>query len=286
MKELLLLSGKGGTGKTSITGSFSALSGDSVLVDCDVDAADLHLIVHCRKGPENEFVGSRKAVIESSRCSACGKCISACRFEAISGYVVDETSCEGCGLCVRVCPENAIEMVDSISGHWFQSDTPYGPLIHARLVAGEGNSGRLVAVLRERARQVAETTAKDMVILDGPPGMGCPVMASMAGVSLVLLVIEPTVSGFHDFRRILKVCEPFGVNTAACINRFDLDEAVSRQIESRCRKKGVPVLGRIPIDHDVTRAMVQGMPVVEYSNGPAAREIQCMWQRIQEAFTA
>ncbi|HHV79018.1 MAG TPA: 4Fe-4S binding protein [Firmicutes bacterium] len=282
MKELLLLSGKGGTGKTSVAGSFATLAKNAVLVDCDVDAADLHLITHCKIGTENEFRASRKAFIDQSRCSDCGRCAAACRFEAIRARTVDKISCEGCGLCARVCPEDAIKMVEVVSGYWYQSDTPYGPLIHARLLAGEGNSGKLVSLLRERAREVAEATGRDMILLDGPPGIGCPVMASAAGVSMVLIVIEPTVSGFNDFRRVLEVCRHFGVKTAACINKVDLDEKISEQIERRCEKEGIRVLGRIPIDHDVTRAMVQKMTVVEYSDGPAAKEIQSMWKRIQE----
>ncbi|MGE5542341.1 MAG: ATP-binding protein, partial [Bacillota bacterium] len=259
MRELLVLSGKGGTGKTSIMASFAALCGDAVLVDCDVDAANLHLVVHCEKGAANEFIASRKAEIDTSRCSGCGKCGAACRFQAVDGYTVDRMSCEGCGLCVRVCPEGAIKMVDCVSGHWFHSMTPYGPLMHARLLAGEGNSGKLVSALRDRARQVAESAGKGMIILDGPPGIGCPVLASMAGVSLVVLVTEPTVSGLHDFGRILKVCKDFNVRTVACINRFDLDEGISKKIEARCCKKGTPVVGRVPVDRDVIEAIVHGM---------------------------
>lgn len=283
--ELLTLSGKGGTGKTSIMASLAALCGRAVLVDCDVDAANLHLVVHCERGPANDFISSKKAVIDDSRCSKCGKCVSSCRFEAIREYAVHEASCEGCGLCARLCPEHAIQMVETVSGQWFKSRTPYGPFIHGRLRAGEGNSGRLVTALRETAREVAVSSGTDAIMLDGPPGIGCPVLASMTGVSLVLLVTEPTISALHDLNRIIKVCEQFKVRAVACINKFDLDESISSRIENRCHKKGIPLIGRIPVDHDVTRAMIEGMPVVEYSNGPAAEAIRSLWREIQEALT-
>ncbi|HEY50974.1 MAG TPA: 4Fe-4S binding protein [Dehalococcoidia bacterium] len=277
MKELVVLSGKGGTGKTSIVGSFAALAKGKVLADCDVDAADLHLLLSPSVKQESEFWSGRVAVIDEEKCTQCGLCQELCRFKAITDFKVDPISCEGCGYCYHACPVEAITMKESMSGHWFISDTRYGPLVHARLGIAQENSGKLVAVVRQQAKQIAEEKSLDYIISDGPPGIGCPVVSSLSGADLALLVTEPTLSGMHDLERVLGVCRHFGVPALVCINKYDLNEENTRQIESNCLSQGVKVEGRIPFDNVVTRSIVQGVPVVDYSDGRVTREIKRMW---------
>ncbi len=283
MKQITVISGKGGTGKTSITGSFAALSGGAVLADCDVDAADLGLLLGPTVKETHDFRASKKAIIHKSRCSRCGTCVEVCRSEAINDFVVDRFSCEGCGVCYYACPEEAITMEEVLSGRWFLSDTPYGSLVHARLEPGEENSGKLVTIVRNKARQIAEDESKEYLIIDGPPGIGCPVIASLAGVSSALVVTEPTLSGIHDMDRVLGVCEHFGVPALVCINRYDISEENCRAIEKQCDKRGVRVATRIPYDPVVTEAMVRRLPVVEYSNGEVSERIRALWEQVQEA---
>ena len=280
MKELVVLSGKGGTGKTSIVGSLAALVRSKVLADCDVDAADLHLILKPVVQENHEFWSGEVAVIDEEKCTQCGLCQDVCRFDAISDFKVDFISCEGCGFCSHICPVEAITMKESLSGHWFISDTKYGPLIHARLGIAQENSGKLVAVVRQQAKQIAEKHGLDYIISDGPPGIGCPVISSLSGASLALLVTEPTLSGIHDLERVLGVCHHFGVQALVCINKYDINEDNTHQIESYCFNQGVEVAARISFDNVVTEAIVQGFPVVEYSQGKVTHEIESLWQRI------
>jgi len=280
MKELVVLSGKGGTGKTSIVGSLAALVRSKVLADCDVDAADLHLILKPVVQENHEFWSGEVAVIDEEKCTQCGLCQDVCRFDAISDFKVDSISCEGCGFCSHICPVEAITMKESLSGHWFISDTKYGPLIHARLGIAQENSGKLVAVVRQQAKQIAEKHGLDYIISDGPPGIGCPVISSLSGASLALLVTEPTLSGIHDLERVLGVCYHFGVQALVCINKYDINEDNTHQIESYCFNQGVEVASRISFDNVVTDAIVQGFPVVEYSQGKVTHEIESLWQRI------
>jgi len=281
--EITVISGKGGTGKTSIAGSFAALAaGRAVFADCDVDAANLHLLMSPEAREEHEFSASRKARIDAGECSRCGVCVDACRFDAIQDFRVDSLSCEGCGLCYHLCPERAVSMDEVVSGHWFISDTPYGTLVHARLGVAEENSGKLVTLVRKKAKEIANAEGRGWVITDGPPGIGCPVIASLAGASVALLVTEPTLSGMHDLERVLQVARHFDVPALVCINAFDLDVDNSRSIEERCRSDGVEVAGRIPLDRTVTDAMVAGCPVVEYDrNAPASRAILTLWERVR-----
>jgi len=283
MKEIVVLSGKGGTGKTSVVGALAALAERKVLADCDVDAADLHLLLSPLERVRNEFWSGQVACIDPDRCNECGLCQELCRFHAIRDFQVEEVSCEGCGLCHHVCPTEAITMKENMAGHWFISDTRYGPLVHARLGIAQENSGKLVAVVRQQAKKVAEEQALDYIISDGPPGIGCPVISSLSGAALALLVTEPTLSGMHDLERVLGVCRHFGVPAAVCINKYDLNEENSRQIESQCLSQGVKVIGRIPFDNAVTASIVQGVPVVEYSTGRITREIVRMWQHLSTA---
>jgi MinD superfamily P-loop ATPase len=280
MKELVVLSGKGGTGKTSLVGSLAALAQDKVLADCDVDAADLHLLLGPVVRQKHQFWSGQVAVIDQDKCTQCGLCPELCRFEAIKDFKVDPVSCEGCGFCHRVCPAEAITMEENLSGHWFISDTKYGPLVHARLGIAQENSGKLVALVRQQAREMAEKNGAAFIISDGPPGIGCPVISSLSGAHLALLVTEPTLSGIHDLERVLGVCRHFGVPALVCINKYDINEDNSRRIKDYCLKQKVELASRIPFDNVVTEAMVKGSPVVEYNDGPVSREIKSLWQNI------
>jgi len=280
MKEVVVLSGKGGTGKTTIVGSLAALAERKVLADCDVDAADLHLLLSPSERQKSEFWSGQVAYIDEDTCTQCGLCQELCRFNAIKDFRVDPVSCEGCGFCSHICPVEAITMKESMSGYWFISDTRYGPLVHARLGIAQENSGKLVAVVRQQAKKIAEERNLEYIISDGPPGIGCPVISSLSGASLALLVTEPTLSGMHDLERVLGVCRHFGVPALVCINKHDLNEENTQQIESQCLSQGIEIAGRIPFDNVVTQSIVQGVPVVEYSDGRVTQEIERMWRTL------
>jgi MinD superfamily P-loop ATPase len=280
MKEVVVLSGKGGTGKTSIVGSFAALAKNKVLVDCDVDAADLHLLLQPIVKEKHEFWSGQVAFIDEQRCNQCGLCRELCRFNVIKDFEVDTISCEGCGFCSWVCPAEAIIMMESMAGHWFISDSKYGTLVHARLGIAQENSGKLVALVRQQARHTAEKEGANYIISDGPPGIGCPVISSLSGADLALLITEPTLSGMHDMERVLGVCYHFGVNPQVCINKYDINEDNTRQIETYCSSQGVEVVSKIPFDNVVTEAIVQGLPVVEYSDRDVSQEIELLWYRV------
>lgn len=286
MRQIVVISGKGGTGKTVITASFASLAESKVMADCDVDAPDLHLLLHPRIRQTYQFKGGKTAIIDPQSCTGCGRCQEVCRFEAIikqsPSFVIDPICCEGCGVCSHLCPERAISMEENLSGHWFISDTRYGPLVHARLGVAEGNSGKLVTVVRQNARLIAEKEGLDYVIIDGPPGIGCPVIASISGVDLALIVTEPTLSGVHDLERVTAVACHFGVKTAVCVNKFDLNLQVTESIVNFCRAAEIEVIGKLPYDTVVTRALVAGKPVVEYSDGGVSRQIKGQWERISE----
>lgn len=280
MKEVVILSGKGGTGKTSVVGSLAALASSKVLADCDVDAADLHLLLSPKAKHSEELWSGQVALIDREKCTECGLCQELCRFDAIHDFEVDPISCEGCVFCSHVCPDEAITMQENMAGHWFISDTKYGPLIHAKLGIAQENSGKLVTAVRRSARLVAEQQSLEYILSDGPPGIGCPVISSLSGANLALLVTEPTLSGIHDLERVIGVCHHFGVCTLVCINKYDINEKNSRDIEEYCVNEGIEVLSKIPFDNIVTQAMVKGVPVVEYSEGRVADEIAAMWAKI------
>ena len=282
MKEVLILSGKGGTGKTSIVGSFAAIAGNKVMADCDVDAADLHLLLSPSIKEKNDFRSGQVAIIDKDKCIECGLCQELCRFDAINEYTVDPISCEGCGFCSHICPVEAITMNECKAGDWFISDTKHGPLVHARLGIAQENSGKLVALVRQQAKNLAEKNGLDYIISDGPPGIGCPVISSLSGVSLALIVTEPTLSGIHDMERVLAVCKHFGVPAVVCINKFDLNDTNTIAIHDYCKEKEVEVAAMIPFDNAVTEAMVAGVSIVEHSDGRVAREIKSLWQHIDQ----
>jgi len=283
MKEIVVLSGKGGTGKTVVAASFAALSRSKVVCDCDVDAADLHLLLHPTVRETHEFWGRPVAEIDREACNGCGVCVDLCRFDAIRHFRVDPFACDGCGFCRHACPLDAVTMRPNPAGQWHVSESRYGPLVHARLRPGAENSGELVAALRNHARKMARERGAEYIVSDGPPGIGCPVISSLSNASLALIVSEPSLSGIHDLERVLAVCRHFGVTALVCVNKHDLDEEATRRIEDQCQREMVDVVARIPFDAAITEAVAQGVPVVEFSDGPAARRMAQLWDDVAGA---
>ncbi|MDD5042445.1 MAG: ATP-binding protein [Candidatus Omnitrophica bacterium] len=282
MKKITIISGKGGTGKTVVSASFAALARNKIMVDCDVDAADLHLILHPRVRERHEFSGGSSAAVDKGICVRCGKCLSVCRFSAVSpDFDIEGFSCEGCGLCARLCPSGAIRMVKNVSGEWFVSDTAYGPLVHARLGAAEENSGKLVSKIRERAEEMAQKEGFDYVIADGPPGIGCPVIASLSGADLALIVTEPTLSGLHDAARVIKTAKQLKVPLRLAVNKYDLNPSMSEEIERYCSGESVPLCAKIPFDRRVVESVLEGKPAAELTGCAAAEEIRRIWHELE-----
>jgi MinD superfamily P-loop ATPase len=282
MKEIVIISGKGGTGKTSIISAFASIVENKVLCDADVDAADLHLIMAPEIKERHDFDAGHTAKIDPDKCTECGLCRELCRWDAISeDYEVDEIECEGCGVCYYFCPEKAIEFPINTCGEWLISDTRFGPLAHAHLGIAEENSGKLVALIRKEGREMAEKKGLDYLLTDGPPGVGCPVIASMGGASAVLIVAEPTVSGKHDMERVSELASFFKVPAMLCVNKFDLNPEMGEAIEAFAREKNVKVIGRVPFDPDFTRAMVAGKTIVEFNEqGEACRAVKTIWEDV------
>ena len=298
MKQILVISGKGGTGKTVLTASFASLAKNKVMADCDVDAADLHLLLHPSIKENHKFQGHSKAVIDQENCTDCGECVKVCRYNAImkvkrekskvkseikelqsstSHFYIDPISCEGCKLCLYTCPVEAISMQENISGEWYISETKYGPMVHAKLGIAAENSGKLVSIVRQNARSIAEKTNAGYVIIDGPPGIGCPVIASLSGVDIALVVTEPTLSGIHDMERVIGVARHFGIRTACVINKYDINLVNTKNIEDWCRISDIPLIGKIPYDLSVTESIVKGMPIVEYADNAITKAIKEVW---------
>ena len=293
MKELVVISGKGGTGKTSIVASFAALAQNAVLADCDVDAADLHLILRPNIKKTTDFVGGKRARIISENCVGCGKCQNFCKFGAIGlngpgndliekTYTVDPVSCEGCKVCVEFCPAAAIEFKDCINGQWFVSDTRFGPMVHAKLGIAEENSGKLVTLIRREARQIAEQRNRDLLIIDGSPGIGCPVIASITGADMVLIVTEPTLSGNHDLQRIAQLAKNFKIPAFVCINKADINLDIAEKIENSAKENGLLIGGRISYDKVFVKAQIAQSSVIEYADGKISDEIKTLWQNIMD----
>ena len=296
MKQLVILSGKGGTGKTSVAAAFAHLAAEgeppvrAVLADADVDAANLELVLAPRPLETHEFIGGPVAVIDPEQCQGCGICAEVCRFDAISPcrpvtlspcHQVDPIACEGCAACVYQCPEQAIHMAPQLAGHWFRSDSRYGPLFHAALRPAQENSGKLVTLVKQQARLLALDGGYDAVIVDGPPGIGCPVISAASGADLGLIVAEPTAAGIHDMERVLATTAHFRVPALVCINKADIYPAGTAQIQAYCQERNIEVAGHIPFDATVTEAMVQGQPVTAFSpDAPASQALVALWQRI------
>jgi MinD superfamily P-loop ATPase len=282
MKQVTIISGKGGTGKTTITAAFAALAKKHVLADADVDAADLHLVLNPSVEKAEPFFGGRVPCIDKAKCNQCGLCMKKCRFDAISDYEIDVIACEGCGVCFRVCPETAITMQESCCGQWFVSKTRFGPMVHARLGVGAENSGKLVSVVRQQARSIAEREGRNWIIIDGPPGIGCPVISAITGVDLVLAVTEPTLSGIHDLERVLAVARHFQVPAMVCINKADINPENTGRIKSYCGERGISIAGEIPYDPVVTKAMVAGKTVVEFEDGTMSSKMKAIWNNVAD----
>jgi MinD superfamily P-loop ATPase len=288
-QELVIISGKGGTGKTSIAASFAALAEPVVVADCDVDAADLHLVLQPRIEQRDVFRSGHEARIRMERCTGCGECARLCRFDAIvyengrdtpATYAIDPFACEGCGVCVRFCPQGAIDFEERTCGEWFVSETRYGPMVHAKLGIAAENSGKLVSLVRREARELAQTQGLPLIIIDGSPGIGCPVIASLTGATLALVVAEPTVSGLHDLERVVGVARHFSVPTWVCVNKWDINEAMTRRIERFARAQGVRWGGRVRLDPAVTAAQRAAQPVVQHASNGAAADIRAVWETV------
>jgi MinD superfamily P-loop ATPase len=290
MKQLVILSGKGGTGKTSVAAALAHLASEElpiVLADADVDAANLELILEPTKLEEHVFMGGQVAVIDPDLCQLCGRCHEVCRFDAIipgeDTYRVDPLACEGCASCVYQCPEDAIHSEEQQAGLWFRSDTRFGPLFHAHLFAAQENSGKLVTLVKQNGRLLALDEGRELLIVDGPPGIGCPVISANAGADLALLVTEPTVSGIHDLERILGTVNHFRVPALVLINKADVNPAHAAGIEAYCRTQGIELVGKLPYDTVVTEAMVRGQPVTIYQpEGTMASALREVWAQVRQ----
>jgi len=291
---LVVISGKGGTGKTSIAAAFAALAHNAVIADCDVDAADLHIVLEPKARQTSDFSGGRQAAIDPDKCIGCGVCAYMCRFDAVhldgpaSGvmektYAVDPVACEGCKVCVEFCPVKAIEFNEAVNGQWFISDTRFGPMVHAKLGIAQENSGKLVTLIRQKAREIAAERELDVVIVDGSPGIGCPVIASITGADLVLIVTEPTLSGRHDLERVAELAANFGIRTLLCINKADINPEMTTQIGEEAHKRGITVVGEIPYDDAFTKAQIMKATVIEYTGGEITERVKALWRRVTYA---
>ena len=284
MKQLTILSGKGGTGKTTLTASFAVLAKNAVVADCDVDAPDLHMLLHPEVIETQKFTGSKLAVIDSAKCLDWGICREKCRFDAITeNFKVDPISCEGCGVCTIVCPSNAVTLTERDSGYAYISKTRYGFMAHALLNPSEGNSGKLVTLVRQNAKKLSEQENSDLIIVDGPPGIGCPVIASVAGVDAGFVVTEPTMSGIHDLKRALQLLEHFKVTPIVCVNMYDINVENTEKILGFCKENKIEVAGKVPFSPKVTEALVNGKTIVEYApDSNVAKEIGAIWKKTSD----
>ncbi len=285
MKELLILSGKGGTGKTTLTAAFSSLATNRLLADCDVDAADLHIILRPERTETHDFVSGVKAMVNKDRCTACNTCVELCRYDAITmnEYAeVDDFSCEGCGVCAHFCPEKAIDLEPNHCGYWFVSATRHGTMIHAELKPGEENSGKLVSLVKQKARERAEEEGAKLILVDGPPGIGCPVISSFSGADLVVIVTEPTRSGLHDLQRVIELSRHFKVPAKVVVNKWDLNREIYSQIEHFCQDSRIELAGKIPFDKAVVDSLVAGKTLFEFKDCKAAQSVANIWQQIQK----
>jgi MinD superfamily P-loop ATPase len=286
VKEIVVLSGKGGTGKTSLTAVFASLMSRAVLVDCDVDAANLHLLLNPLVEERHDFVGGAKARVDTTACDGCGLCIEGCRFEAIrlNGIAaVDPLHCEGCGICARICPVGAVSLESRVCGQWFLSRTRNGPMFHARLAPGQDNSGKLVSTLRQSARTLANQNGAAWILVDGPPGAGCPVISSLTGADYVVMVTEPTLSGSSDLRRAVAVADHFRVPTGIIINKADINPEIASRIEEYAAATGRDVLGRICYDPAFTRAQLSGSSVLQAASADLRLSLESAWRAVERA---
>jgi len=291
MRELVVCSGKGGTGKTSVVAGLASLARGIVLADCDVDASNLFLVLDPEVERSHPFIAGHLARIKQSECLACGKCHELCQYTAIRQildeagdrtFFIDPLHCEGCGVCVHFCPTEAIDFFSRRCGQWYESRTPFGPLVHADLDVGAENSGKLVTKVREQARRLAENYGMDLILIDGPPGIGCPVTASLTGADLALMVTEPSLSGLHDLKRIVELASYFRVPAMVCINKYDLSPRLTEMVEKYCAEQGLPVIGRIPFEPLVNEAQATGRSLIEYApQCEASRIMTEIWHLLE-----
>ncbi|MCB0804232.1 MAG: ATP-binding protein [Bacteroidales bacterium] len=288
MKEIVVISGKGGTGKTSLTASFAYLGGKDVIVaDCDVDAADMHLLLKPDFAEAEDFYSGELAYIEQDRCIRCGKCADVCRFDAIENvfntYKVDRLACEGCGYCSRICPTHAIINKKRLAGEWYISQIKTGSLmVHAKLGIGADNSGKLVAKVKNEAKKIAEDEFKDFILVDGSPGIGCPVVSSLSGAHFVVMVTEPSVPGFHDLKRLFTLIKKFSLKAGCIINKFDINKQITKEIENYLKEENILHIANLPYNEDFIRAMTKGQTVVEYTDGGVRNLIEQSWNKIKD----
>jgi len=287
MREIVVISGKGGTGKTSITGSFAYLEGEKVVVaDCDVDAADMHLLLKPDFAEGEDFYSGEIAVINQDECLKCGKCSDICRYKAIpfeeDEYRINSLNCEGCGYCARICPVNAIIMEENNVGKWYKSVLKTGgKMIHAKMGIGAENSGKLVAKVKNEAKKYARENNKDIVLVDGSPGIGCPVISSLTGADYVVLVTEPTVSGLHDLKRVYEIVEKFGIRAGCIINKADLNLEKTKELKVFLAEKQIDYIADVPYDETFTEAMVQGVTIVEFADSKIKKILEESWEKIK-----
>jgi MinD superfamily P-loop ATPase len=284
MREVIVISGKGGTGKTSLTGAFAHLDREKIICDLDVDAPDLHILLSPEILFEEKFISGNEAVINQEKCQACGTCAEMCRYGAISfvndQYLVEPLRCEGCKVCVSFCPEEAVEFPPRYCGNWYVSSTRFGTMVHAQLYPGAENSGRLVSLLRQKARNKAKEEGRNLILCDGAPGIGCPVISSLSGTDLAVVVTEPTPSGLHDLMRVAELCSHFRTRVAVIVNKFDLNLEQTSRIEDYCRKNSHELVGSIPHDDIFTRAMVEKKVVTEIRDSNTALMVKQIWEKI------
>ncbi len=282
MKELVILSGKGGTGKTSITSAFAFLAKNMVLCDADVDAADLHLILTPDIEKSTEFKGGHEAIINPEKCTQCGYCIDLCMFDAVKdNFEVDSIACEGCGVCFTLCPEQAIDFPETICGQWYCSNTRFGPMVHSQLGIAQENSGKLVSLVRQESRKIATKNGHDLILTDGPPGIGCPVVASIGQATAVLIITEPTVSGIHDMKRVDQLCRHFNIPAMVCINKYDLNLNQTKEIEAYVKDAQIKLVGKICFDQVFTESMIQAKTIFEYiKDSQAGNQVRQTWENI------
>ncbi len=281
-KQLTVVSGKGGTGKTTCLASFVSLAQDKVIADCDVDAANLYLLMHPEIGEQGEFYGAKVAIRDEDKCTKCGACEEACRFDAITVDEVDELACEGCGLCTLVCPSDALVLEPIVCGKWYTGDSKYGPMAHARLLPAAESSGRLVTLVRQKAEDLAFERELPLILIDGPPGLGCTTTAALADVDMALVVTEPSLSGMHDMSRQVDMINHFGLPAAVLINKWDINPENTQALREYCAQQQLPLIAEIPYDTTVTDALAEETPLVEYNDGPAAQAIRGAWEQLAQ----